>query len=40
MVNHWETEYANKINGSDGSFFPPYRTKNQKLYSFSSNMCR
>ena len=28
------------INGSDGTFFPPFRTRHDKLYAFSPDMCR
>ena len=28
------------INGTDGSFYPPYRTRDQTLYSYNADMCR
>ncbi|CAF0832095.1 unnamed protein product [Brachionus calyciflorus] len=39
-LNFWESESANLINGTDGTFFPPYLNRNQRIYSFSPDMCR
>ncbi|CAG7828989.1 unnamed protein product [Allacma fusca] len=33
-------QYCNKINGSDGSLFPPFLTKDQGLHVFSHEICR
>jgi len=39
-LNFWDSETANMINGTDGSVYGPFRTKDQVLYSFNSGMCR
>jgi hypothetical protein len=36
----WNNENANMINGTDGTFFPPYRTRDQILRSYNGDMCR
>jgi hypothetical protein len=40
---YWKTPYANQINGTDGSWFPPLYNKDvssQRLYLFSTDVCR
>ncbi|XP_052121201.1 scavenger receptor class B member 1 isoform X3 [Frankliniella occidentalis] len=37
---HWKTDECNRINGSDGSIFPPHITKNTTLYVYDKDMCR
>ena len=37
---HWKTEECNRINGSDGSIFPPHITRNDTLYVYDKDMCR
>jgi hypothetical protein len=39
-LNYWYTPSANLINGTDGTFYPPFVTKETKLYSFNQEMCR
>ena len=39
-LDFWWNNSANLINGSDGTFFPPFRTRNDVLYAFSPDMCR
>ncbi len=39
-LNFWDSDKANLINGSDGTFYPPFRTRDQNLYSFNPQMCR
>jgi len=40
QLSFWNTEYCNMINGSDGSIFPPFVTRDQILKVFSPEMCR
>ncbi|ODN04815.1 Lysosome membrane protein 2 [Orchesella cincta] len=40
MLSFWETDYCNMINGSDGSVFPPFVTRDRVLRIFSPDMCR
>ncbi|KAK6645191.1 hypothetical protein RUM43_001467 [Polyplax serrata] len=37
---HWKTESCNRLNGSDGSLFPPHITKNTTLYVYEKDLCR
>ncbi|XP_060583637.1 lysosome membrane protein 2-like [Ruditapes philippinarum] len=39
-LDFWSTEWANMINGSDGTIGPPYLPKDITLYTFSSDICR
>ncbi len=39
-MNFWDSDNANRINGTDGTFYRPYRTRDQVLYAFSPDMCR
>lgn len=39
-LNYWYSESANLINGTDGTYYQPFRTKEQRLYSFNPDMCR
>ena len=36
----YEEQYCNKINGSDGSIFPPFVEKDRIVYAFSLDICR
>jgi hypothetical protein len=36
----WESVNANSINGTDGTMFAPFMTHDQKIFSFSPDMCR
>ncbi|CAL8137067.1 unnamed protein product [Orchesella dallaii] len=40
MLSFWDTDYCNMINGSDGSVFPPFVTRDRVLRIFSPDMCR
>lgn len=40
MLNYWYTDYANMINGTDGSMFHPGVDKKEDLYMFSPDLCR
>ncbi|XP_059484365.1 scavenger receptor class B member 1 isoform X1 [Neocloeon triangulifer] len=37
---HYKTESCNRLNGSDGSLFPPNITPNTTLYVWDKDMCR
>ncbi|KAM3599815.1 uncharacterized protein V6R79_011979 [Siganus canaliculatus] len=39
-LNWWSTDECNMINGTNGASFHPVITKNEKLYMFSSDLCR
>ncbi|RNA35695.1 lysosome membrane 2-like [Brachionus plicatilis] len=39
-LNFWHTDSANLINGTDGTFYPPFLSRNKKIYSFNPDMCR
>ncbi|XP_071951429.1 lysosome membrane protein 2-like isoform X2 [Antedon mediterranea] len=39
-LDFWSDEYANMLNGTDGSLNPPFVKKDQKLWLFSSDICR
>lgn len=39
-VGVWHTSYANMLNGSDGSQFPPQQNTNSVLYVFVTQLCR
>ncbi|CAF0919380.1 unnamed protein product [Brachionus calyciflorus] len=39
-LNFWESESANLINGTDGTFYPPFLNRKTRLYSFNPDMCR
>lgn len=36
----WSTDECNMINGTTGASFHPVVTKGEKLYMFSSDLCR
>ncbi|KAM6437619.1 platelet glycoprotein 4 isoform 5-T22 [Liasis olivaceus] len=38
-LNYWEG-HCGMVNGTDGSSFPPFVSKDDKLYLFSSDICR
>uniref|UniRef100_A0A1B0CTE9 Scavenger receptor class B member 1 n=2 Tax=Lutzomyia longipalpis TaxID=7200 RepID=A0A1B0CTE9_LUTLO len=37
---HWSEERCNRLNGSDGSIFPPHISKNTTLYVYEKDLCR
>lgn len=37
---HWKTDNCNRLNGSDGSIFPPHITPNTTLYVYDKDLCR
>ncbi|KDR20477.1 Scavenger receptor class B member 1 [Zootermopsis nevadensis] len=39
-LTHWKTEKCNRLNGSDGSIFPPHITPNTTLYVYEKDLCR
>ncbi|KAI7796263.1 lysosome membrane protein 2c [Triplophysa rosa] len=39
-LNWWSTDDCNMINGTDGASFHPIITKTEKLYMFSTDLCR
>lgn len=39
-VGVWSTPYANMLNGSDGTQFPPQQNTGSKLYVFVTQLCR
>ncbi|KAJ8885847.1 hypothetical protein PR048_012053 [Dryococelus australis] len=40
QLPHWKTERCNRIDGSDGSIFPPHITKDTTLYVYEKDLCR
>ena len=40
VLRYWNNSYANAINGSDGSKYPPNIKKDQILYFFNPDLCR
>uniref|UniRef100_A0A336MNJ0 Scavenger receptor class B member 1 n=2 Tax=Culicoides sonorensis TaxID=179676 RepID=A0A336MNJ0_CULSO len=39
-LSHWTSEKCNRLNGSDGSIFPPHITKEDTLFVFEKDLCR
>ncbi|XP_002737374.1 lysosome membrane protein 2-like [Saccoglossus kowalevskii] len=39
-LSWWNDDYANMINGTDGSLSPPYSDRSKPAYIFSSDICR
>lgn len=39
-MHFWKTEQCNRINGSDGSLFPPHFDRNTTLYVYEKDLCR
>lgn len=39
-MNKWGTDYCNRIFGTDGAQFPPFRSKRDKLPIFTADLCR
>ncbi|CAI9722449.1 membrane 2-like [Octopus vulgaris] len=37
---YWNSPYCNMINGSDGTLFSPFKTKDSNIYIFSTDICR
>lgn len=37
---HYSEERCNRINGSDGSIFPPHITKDRTLFVYDKDLCR
>lgn len=40
VLDFWTTPSCNMINGSDGSIFPPFVTRDRIIEIFSPDMCR
>ncbi|ROL41936.1 Lysosome membrane protein 2 [Anabarilius grahami] len=40
MLSFWKTNQSNMINGSDGSAFHPFLTKEERLNLFTPDFCR
>jgi len=40
FTNFWQTPYGNMINGTDGSHFQPYISKDDVIYIFNPQLCR
>ncbi|KAJ9593543.1 hypothetical protein L9F63_014907, partial [Diploptera punctata] len=38
-LSHWKTEACNRLNGSDGSIFPPHITEDTTLYVYDKDLC-
>ena len=36
----YESEGANSLNGTDGTFYSPFRTRDEVLYAYNADMCR
>lgn len=39
-LNFWSSEKANRILGTDGTFYPPFLNRSSRIESFSPDMCR
>lgn len=39
-LSHWLNDECNRLNGTDGSIFPPHITKNTTLYIYDKDLCR
>ncbi|XP_050688443.1 lysosome membrane protein 2-like [Eriocheir sinensis] len=39
-LHYWKTDSCNKVQGSDGSSFPPEVVRDTTLYMFNENLCR
>ncbi|XP_077987922.1 scavenger receptor class B member 1-like isoform X2 [Glandiceps talaboti] len=39
-LDYWDSEIANKINGTDGSMYHPFARKDEIKYIFTPDMCR
>ncbi|KAI1296612.1 Scavenger receptor class B member 1 [Halotydeus destructor] len=39
-MDKWSSDECNKVHGSDGSQFPPFRMKKEKLPIFGADLCR
>lgn len=37
---HWSKEECNRLNGTDGSIFPPHITPNRTLHVYDKDLCR
>lgn len=37
---HYKTEECNRIDGSDGSVFPPHMNHNTTIYIYDKDLCR
>uniref|UniRef100_U5ET11 Scavenger receptor class B member 1 n=1 Tax=Corethrella appendiculata TaxID=1370023 RepID=U5ET11_9DIPT len=37
---HWLTEQCNRLNGTDGSIFPPHISPNRTLFVYEKDLCR
>lgn len=40
QLNFWSSDYANMINGTDGTLIQPFVDKSRVLYIFESDLCR
>lgn len=40
QMSHWKTDFCNRIDGSDGSIFPPHMNHNTTLYVYDKDLCR
>ncbi|XKL65381.1 hypothetical protein PGB90_008801 [Kerria lacca] len=40
QLSHWKTDSCNRIDGSDGSIFPPHMDHNTTLYLYDKDLCR
>ncbi|RNA35694.1 scavenger receptor class B member 1 isoform X1 [Brachionus plicatilis] len=39
-LDYWNSERANSIQGTDGSFNPPFLKRTEKIYTFNYELCR
>lgn len=39
-LTHWKEERCNRLNGTDGSIFPPHMNKNTTLFVYDKDLCR
>lgn len=39
-LEYWNSERANKIEGTDGSFNPPFMKRDQNIFTFNPELCR
>lgn len=40
QMTHWKTDECNRIDGSDGSVFPPHMNHNTTIYVYDKDLCR
>ena len=39
-MDYWDNKEANSLNGTDGTYFPPYPSPEKNIYIFIPDVCR